>query len=651
MKLKNKLILLLSSLMTLSVVGNLATVDNSFVNKILTNTGLIKDFSKPDITNVFAEDEEEDDEDEIGEVDKVILHYVNDDNACNGRAFYVWFNGIDGEEYSNEVKQPERSKIVNYAADGSSMTITIDFKEDTQFTRLFGQTSYIMYIIKYKMKSESDLNWGGQSEDVKLEFAKFPPVNGIVEVWCTPAAGGGIAQFATEEETKVDGVKLAKFIDWKTIRCTLTPTANDVKWSLYAFDETYFKVKAKNRPAIKRNYLVAEGESDQSIFNIKFKYEAHINVVYSIVSKDKSSKTDLEKTIFVSFEDLYKTPEFEQYYTPKTVTNLGMTYSKNQTTFKVWSPVAANINVLVYDYDTDAAFYKEEDFATTEEFELAKEKANKYKGWHMAYTPGGVWELTLRGDLKGKYYAYQVDTWATSDITMDPYATGCGANGLRGLIYDKSESNPTNWDTLPVKWDGNAKLDIKTPQDLSIYEVHIQDFTGDSSWISNKGNANGTFNAFVEKGTKLTQNGHTVSTGFDHLKELGVKAVQLMPLFDFDNEVFSQSFEKIDLSGVTVTSEENGVIEMTSNLSEDKMIITSIPFEAGWELYIDGQKADISVYQEALIGINPGAGQHDITLKFVAPGTKIGAVCSVIGIIGLVAILIFDKKQLKTTKD
>ena len=119
----------------------------------------------------------------------------------------------------------------------------------------------------------------------------------------------------------------------------------------------------------------------------------------------------------------------------------------------------------------------------------------------------------------------------------------------------------------------------------------------------------------------------------------------------FDNEVFSQSFEKIDLSGVTVTSEENGVIEMTSNLSEDKMIITSIPFEDGWELYIDGQKADISVYQEALIGINPGAGQHDITLKFVAPGTKIGAVCSVIGIIGLVAILIFDKKQLKTTKD
>ena len=477
----------------------------------------IADFNSPHFLSASDEEEEEE---QIETVNKVILHYVNDDGQClgekdKGRAFYVWVPGIDGQEYSDEYNKNPSSRVT-YEADGTMMTITIDMLNDEMFKPFFGSTS-LMYIIKWKMKSESDLNWGGQSEDVELKYANFPPVDGVVEVWCTPAAGGGIAQFATEAETKVDGIKLAYFTDWKTISCTLTDNSREVSWSLFAFDETYYKVKAKNRSAIKKNYKVKEGKSNNKIFPINLTYSAHINVVYCLESKDTSSTTGLMKTVYVSFEKLYGTPRFEAYYNYDG-NDLGMHYTPEGTTFKVWSPVAANISVLVYDTDTSSAYGG----------------TDKYKGWHMNYQPGGIWTLTLKGDLKNKYYAYSVDTWNGSGVTMDPYATACGACGIRGMIYDPSETNPDGWDNFTLS-------DIKTPQELTIYEVHIADFTGDSSWKSNKGNANGTYNAFVERGTTLTANdvdgtSRTVKTGFDHLIELGVGAVQLLPVFDSDND-------------------------------------------------------------------------------------------------------------------
>ena len=470
-------------------------------------------------------DEEEEEESYV--VDKVILHYYNEDAKCAepgtaGRAFYVWVPGIDGEEYSNESNY-EASRF-NYDVPegdtpGTMMTVIIDMIHDDMFKPFYG-TKSIMYIIKYKMESPSNLNWGGQSEDVELKFSEFTPdKDRVVEVWCTPAAGGGIAQFDSAEKTKVDGVKLAKFTNWKTISCTTTTNATNVTWKLYAFDETYFKVKAKNRAAIKKNYLVREGTSTQKSFTISFQYNVHINAVYAIDSYDVNGTevngVKLTKTVYVSFEDLYGTERFEKYYNYDG-DDLGVTYTSTETTFKVWSPVAANVSLYLYNTDTSAAY----------------DGSDKYKGWHMNYQPGGVWTLTVKGDLANdayKYFNYYVDTWSTSGTCMDPYATGCGANGIRGLVYDKSLTNPAGWDTMETHL-----TDITTPQELTIYEVHIEDFTGDESWGGPEAER-GTYNGFVRSGTRLPSD-NTVTTGFDHLKELGIGAVQFVPVFDSDND-------------------------------------------------------------------------------------------------------------------
>ncbi|MBR4378241.1 MAG: hypothetical protein IKP50_05135 [Bacilli bacterium] len=491
-------------------------------------------FEEPHLRGTSRAVAEEDEEDEsIGPVSTVKLHYVNDDNKCASRAFYIWANGIDGVEYSDEHNGTD---IVEYAADGSSMTLTININKsnpDPRFKEFVGLPS-IFYIIKYKMISESNLNWGGQSDDVELVFAEFPPVNEVVEVWSTPAAGGGMAQFATEEETKVDGIKLAKFSDWRTIRCTATEGTKTVKWDLYAFDENYYRIKLKKREAIKKNFLVLSGTNKltdtNKEFNIEFPYTAKINMVYSLVSKEVSSTSDLAKTVFVGCDALYDTAKFNKYYCYDG-DDLGMTYTKDFTTFKVWSPVSANMTLLIYDKDNDTPV-------------VYGGKSDSYnRGWHMSYNEGGIWELTVLGDLKGYYYNFQVDNLNGTTTTVDPYVTAVGCSGVRGLVYDKKDTNPEGWDDLPLEWDGKPGYDIKSPQELAIYEVHVRDFTGDSSWVSNNNIKNGTYKAMVEPGTRLPDH-PTVTTGYDHLNELGVNAVQLMPIFDADNDESPRGINK-----------------------------------------------------------------------------------------------------------
>ena len=538
-KLKKALLYIAPSFLTLGVLGGLALSRSN--QQIITkdsaiyDTGsTVGDLSKPDIINghYISRDGEEDPEDvdPTVVVNKVILHYYNESGGNDGRAFYLWVTGQDGEEYNLE----NASDIMTVNADRTMMTITVDFINDARFTAFAGK-SKLYFIIKFKKISETNLNWGGQSDDMQLVYSEFPPAEGsdVCEVWTMPAAGGGIAILDSENKTRVHGVALAQFTDWKTISCTLTKETDSVKWELYAFDETYYRIRPKKREENKKWYLVASGTGvgtgygETKTFNINFKYEAHINVVYSLVSHDPSTDDDpdmaaLSKTVTVRFDKLYDDVAFKTYYENPIVQSdkpLGATYEADKTTFRVWSPVSANMTVLLYDTDTSTEFGGDD----------------KYDGYHMHYTSGGIWELVLPGDLKGKYYNYQVDNTLGTNVTMDPYATSAGACGVRGYIYDKAETNPEGWDDLPLKWDGVAGYDITTPQELSIYEVHVQDFTGDSSWVSKKNNKNGTYNAFVESGTTL-EDYPSVTTGYDHIKDLGIEAVQLLPVFDHDND-------------------------------------------------------------------------------------------------------------------
>ena len=460
----------------------------------------------------YASTEEED---EIIEVDKVILHYHNDDGKCGtdttsygtngGRSFYIWATGAKGIECFPD----------SVANAGQDMMLTIDFSE-AKYADYKGKSA-LFFIIKFRMDVGNE-NWGGQSSDTELVYADhLPNEQKVVEVWTMHAVGSDIAIYDSEAETKVDGIKVAEFVNWKTIRCKNTATSG-LTYQVYAFDETYYKINAKERADYNENYLVMQGTtSGQETIDIVLPHTAHINMVYCIVSLDNASTTGLKKSVFVTFDKLYDDTRFNTYYIYDG-DDLGCTYTMTKSTFKLWAPTAANVTLKLYKTGTPV--------------DLGG--SNLSYSYHMNYTGHGVWSLTMKDDLNRYYYTYLVDNCLGSNEVVDPYARSAGVNGLRGFIFNERTSNPDGWNDLPVKWDGVEGLDITTPQQLSVYEVHVQDLTSHETW--NGESLSGTYDAFVEKGTSYTDGIHTVSTGFDHLVELGINAVQLQPSFDHDND-------------------------------------------------------------------------------------------------------------------
>ncbi len=440
---------------------------------------------------------------------KVILHYFNDDQECESRRFYTWVTGYDGVERKPDVSTP------------TAISITLDFSVITEYKDM----PSLFFIIK---KAGT---WSGQSEDVELKYENYQDSikddGGVLtlELWTIPGEGSSIEFCTSEEETRIPKIATAKFTDWKTIHCVSSDPATKPLWyKVYAFDRTYLNSSQTAQINNKDFYLFKEGTPATSEFDITFNYTAKINIQYLIESVYPGYEDKPVRKIFASFEYLYKTARFAQHYTYNG-DDLGMTYSATQTTFKVWSPISANVLLKIYDVGAPASLGGQDSGRTNA----------------MYYTGGGIWELTVKGDLAGKFYTYSVTNPGGTNIeAMDPYAKACGINGLRAYIYDKAadNANPEGWDTVPAKWDGIAGYDIKTPNELSIYEAHIRDLTMDESWVGSA--QRGTYAAFAEKGTKYTENfagkNYTVKTGFDHIEELGVSAVQLLPVFDHDDD-------------------------------------------------------------------------------------------------------------------
>lgn len=445
-------------------------------------------------------------DDELVLPNKVILHYHNDDNACNTRRFYTWVTGVDGTE-----RKP------NGEWTAVDMEITLDFSVIPEYA----DASALYFIIKVAG------TWAGQSEDTIIDYALYQDLiienNGTLELWTIPGEGTSVEIYKTKAESELPKVKSAKFTDFKTIHCTSTIDAEGKKWvpteyRLFAYDKNYLNMSEAAQASNKDYYQIKSGVPTGNEFDIVFNATAKINIQY--VVETKFPGFDRWQKCIVGAENLYSQERFNQFYTYNG--ELGMIYTPSKTTFRIWSPISANVLLNIYDTGTPKSLGGNDD-------------KDIYK---MSYQSGGIWETTIEGDMAGSYYTFTLTHSAGTVETVDPYVKACGVNGIRGYVYDKNgvDANPDGWNNVPAVWDGVAGYDIETPQDLSIYEIHIRDLTMDETWVSNANNTRGSYKAFVEKGTTYTKNNKTVTTGFDHINELGVKAVQILPVFDQDNE-------------------------------------------------------------------------------------------------------------------
>ena len=116
----------------------------------------------------------------------------------------------------------------------------------------------------------------------------------------------------------------------------------------------------------------------------------------------------------------------------------------------------------------------------------------------------------------------------------------------------------------------------------------------------------------------------------------------------FDNETFSNQMAQIDKSKVKADMVSDGYARFTVNdLDQDETVLTTIPAESGWKLYIDGAPAEYNVYQDAFIAFDAPSGQHTAELVFTAPGLKFGACVSCVGVVLLTAFVLIDKSRSK----
>jgi pullulanase len=185
--------------------------------------------------------------------------------------------------------------------------------------------------------------------------------------------------------------------------------------------------------------------------------------------------------------------------------DLGCVYTKSKTKIRVFAPTAEEFKLKLYDKGIGGNLIKEFPFQ---------------KGIN------GTWIVELQGDYLGKFYTVQAKIngkWR-NEVT-DPYAKAVGVNGDRVQIVDFSQTNPQGWekDKSPVYTMDSSQ------QDAIIYELHIRDASmSASSGIKQKGK----FLGLTELNTK---NNHQQSTGLQHIKELGVTHVHLLPVFDFNS--------------------------------------------------------------------------------------------------------------------
>ena len=177
-----------------------------------------------------------------------------------------------------------------------------------------------------------------------------------------------------------------------------------------------------------------------------------------------------------------------------------MTYSPAGTHFSLWAPTAQEVRVMLYEKGQGGAVQRM---------------------ISMQQAADGMWQAVAEGDLKGSFYAFNVKIdgiWQGD--TPGVMAKAVGVNGDRAAIIDMRETNPQGWEK-------DVRPPLKSFSDIIIYEMHHRDFSVDStSGIKNKGK----FLALTEHGT---MNSDKLLTGIDHLIELGVTHVHLLPSYDY----------------------------------------------------------------------------------------------------------------------
>lgn len=194
----------------------------------------------------------------------------------------------------------------------------------------------------------------------------------------------------------------------------------------------------------------------------------------------------------------FNSTDFNNYPTYSS-DDLGVSWTKEQTKIRIWAPTANQVELRIYKQGTGGSAIRIDQF----------EKAEN-----------GTWIILINGNLDGYFYTIRINDGSWLNETPGTEARAVGMNGLRGLVFNPDETNPEGWEA-------DHRIESVNATESIIYELHVRDFSiSPSSGMQNKGK----YLAFTETGTLSPQG---LKTGIDHLVELGITHVHLLPVYDF----------------------------------------------------------------------------------------------------------------------
>ncbi|KAF2956020.1 type I pullulanase [Marinitoga sp. 38H-ov] len=384
----------------------------------------------------------------------LILHYHRFDNNYNGWNLWVWPHkpeSLEGHAYNFTGKDEF----------GPYAIIVLNEKHS--------ELGYIVRLNEWQAKDVS-----------KDRFVKIPDT-GVAEIWVVTSVE---EPYTKAEDIDISPRILSAIMDSSTeIKLYLTTPfdINDWKGKVHVFSEgkeLSIKDVVKLDPTD-----ISKTNKIKIVLNEPF-YNVDLNLKVKL--ENYVEKNVIMRGILDNF-----------YYNGN---DLGITYSKNNTIFKVWSPISKNAELLLYkDYNS-----------------IIPDKIYK-----MEKSKEGVWFVKVNGDLKGMYYKYRFFSYGKYRETVDPYSIAVSVNSEKSAVIDLKDTNPENWDK-------DIKPIFINPEDAIIYEIHVKDFTiNKNSGV--KEELRGKYLGLVQENT-VGPGG--VKTGLEHLKELGITHVHIMPIQD-----------------------------------------------------------------------------------------------------------------------
>ena len=338
-----------------------------------------------------------------------------------------------------------------------------------------GSMTQLGFIVRKGEWSAKDID-----KDRLIDLTKASEVDGKKQLHVYLLQGEEMVYY-TDEVDKSPALSGVTFTDMNTLKATAPILFEDAEG-----------VTVTNEAGEALSIQSVELSKDKAWLDITLEEEIEIGENYYIAKDGFRDKT------VIGYYGLFDSEVFEALYTYEG-DDLGATYSKEKTTFKVWAPTAKEVSLKLYETGHEDDFIQE----------VTMTKGEK-----------GVWEVTVKGDWHKTYYTYKVTVGTNTEEAVDPYARAVGVNGKRAMVVDLEQTNPDSWekDSNP-EFSGNIT-------DAIIYELHLRDLSS----ASNSGIENvGKYLQLTESGTVNDQG---LSTGLDHIKEMGITHLHLLPSFD-----------------------------------------------------------------------------------------------------------------------